>query len=131
MILNKGDRVRHPLKVEWGLGQVLSETNEEFVKVFFERIGDKTISMQHVELVKVDGEDARSIILDAINFDDTSSTRGNIFICKNCGQKTNFGSLSHGERSTLRWCSACYKNKGISAEYVPTIDGPKNYFHKK
>jgi hypothetical protein len=129
--LNKGDRVRHPLKLEWGMGQVLSETNGEFVKVFFERIGDKSISIQHIELVKVEGEEAQSVILDAINFDDSSSSKDNTLVCKNCGQKTNFGSMSYTERSTLGWCSACYKNRGISPDHVPTIDGPKNYFQKK
>ena len=39
MSLKKGDRVRHPIKAEWGLGEVLADSNGEKVRVFF--VGDR------------------------------------------------------------------------------------------
>ena len=61
----KGDRVKHPLKPEWGLGQVLSDNcNGGRISVFFMDAGEKTLMLSHVSLIKVDGEEADSIYLD-------------------------------------------------------------------
>ena len=43
MSLKKGERVRHPIKAEWGLGEVLEDSNGEKVRVFFVGTGEKTI----------------------------------------------------------------------------------------
>ena len=132
MILKKGDRVKHPLKTEWGVGEVISENNSEVVKIFFDKIGEKTISLNHVVLDKVFGNEANSLLLDNMCFDEENITDKNKdFLCKNCGQKTNFGSTASHGRVSLGWCSTCYKRKGGYLDYIPTIDGPKNYFKGK
>ena len=45
MKYKKGDRVRHPSKPEWGLGEVLINSNGETVKIFFVGGGEKIISL--------------------------------------------------------------------------------------
>ena len=50
MWLKKEDRVRHPIKAEWGLGEVLEDSNGETVRVFFVGTGEKTLSLKHVTL---------------------------------------------------------------------------------
>ena len=64
MSLIKGDRVRHPIKAEWGLGEVLEDSNGETVRVFFVGSGEKTISLKHVTLACIPKEEAAHPILD-------------------------------------------------------------------
>lgn len=50
-----GDVVKHPNKSDWGLGEVLGESDEDKLRVFFENAGDKTLSLKYVQLIKVEG----------------------------------------------------------------------------
>src|SRR5574341_153254 len=60
----KGDRVKHPNKAEWGLGKVLEDSVNGKARVFFKGAGEKTISLSHVALTLVTGEEAKVPILD-------------------------------------------------------------------
>ena len=66
MALKKGDRVRHPVKAEWGLGEVLTDSNGEKVRVFFVGVGvgEKTLSLKHVTLDGIPKDEAAHPILD-------------------------------------------------------------------
>jgi len=64
MEYKKGDRVKHPTKDDWGLGEVLEDSNSETVKVFFVGIGDKTLSLSYVQPIKVEGDKAKHPVLD-------------------------------------------------------------------
>lgn len=63
MSLKKGDRVRHP-KAEWGLGEVLEDSNGEKVRVFFVGAGEKTLSLKHVTLDCIPKDEAAHPVLD-------------------------------------------------------------------
>jgi hypothetical protein len=66
MSLKKGDRVRHPTKAEWGLGEVLTDSNGEKVRVFFVGVGvgEKTLSLTHVTLDCIPKDEAAHPLLD-------------------------------------------------------------------
>jgi Protein of unknown function (DUF3553) len=64
MSLKKGDRVRHPTKAEWGLGEVLEDATGERVRVFFVGTGEKTISLKHVTLDCIPKDEAAHPVLD-------------------------------------------------------------------
>ena len=64
MDYKKGDRVKHPGLPEWGLGEVLTDSRDDKVRIFFTEKGPKTLSLKHVEPVKIVGEDARHPVLD-------------------------------------------------------------------
>jgi hypothetical protein len=67
MSLKKGDRVRHPTKTDWGIGQVLDAPRGHSVRVFFVGSGEKTLSLEHVELELVAPEEASSEVLDNLS----------------------------------------------------------------
>ncbi len=67
MSLQKGDRVRHPTKTDWGIGQVLEEPRSNSVRVFFVGSGEKTLSLDHVELEFVAPKEASSEVLDNLS----------------------------------------------------------------
>lgn len=71
MFYRKGDKVRHPIKEDWGLGKVLANSNGEKVDVFFADAGEKTILLKYVEPIKVKGTDSSHGALDNLK---TSST---------------------------------------------------------
>ncbi|WP_303720860.1 DUF3553 domain-containing protein [Malonomonas rubra] len=48
-----GDRVRILGKPEWGPGFIQGHTKNGKVKVAFEQVGKKTLSLQHAKLMKV------------------------------------------------------------------------------
>lgn len=60
----KGDRVKHPKRADWGIGEVLADQTNANVNVFFVGVGAKTISTSHVSLVPVSGADASHPVLD-------------------------------------------------------------------
>ncbi len=64
MEFKKDDRVRHPAKPEWGLGKVLEDSVDGKARVFFKAAGEKTLSLKHVALTLVTGEEANDPILD-------------------------------------------------------------------
>ena len=64
MWLKKADRVKHPLKAEWGLGEVLEDSNGETVRVFFVGTGEKTLSLTYVTLECIPTDEAAHPLLD-------------------------------------------------------------------
>ena len=64
MWLKKADRVRHPIKAEWGLGEVLEDSNGETVRVFFVGTGEKTLSLTYVTLDCMPTDEAAHPLLD-------------------------------------------------------------------
>lgn len=73
MEYRKGDRVRHPTKDDWGVGEVLADCNGETVKIFFVGAGEKTISLRYVQPIKVSGDEARHPVLDNLKIKKSSS----------------------------------------------------------
>lgn len=63
MWFKQGDRVRHPIKTEWGLGEVLEDSNGEKVRVFFVGAGEKMFSLRHVTLDCIPKDEATDPIL--------------------------------------------------------------------
>ena len=64
MAYAKGDRVEHPGKPEWGVGQVLEDSPSTTGRVFFVGAGEKQLSLAHVTLTLVSGDEAKHPILD-------------------------------------------------------------------
>jgi len=63
----KGVRVLHTNKKEWGIGQILEDSNSESIHVFFEVSGEKTLQAVAADKLKVIvGVDAESLLLDNI-----------------------------------------------------------------
>ena len=69
----KGDRVRHPTKSEWGLGEVLEDSRGNKVRIFFVEAGEKTLDLNYVQPTKVSGEAAKDKLLDNPN---VTTTKG-------------------------------------------------------
>jgi hypothetical protein len=61
----QGEWVKHP---EWGIGQVLEDSFEEKVWVFFVGIGKKRLQLSSVNLIKVQEDEAVHLGLDNLNF---------------------------------------------------------------
>lgn len=59
-----GDRLLHPKMNEWGIGQVVN-VNSSVLTVFFEKVGEKKIRIDIVELQRLAVTEAESAILDA------------------------------------------------------------------
>lgn len=59
-----GDRVIHPKKTEWGIGQVTA-TSPPSISVYFETAGEKKLRTDLVDILKLDGQEAESSILDS------------------------------------------------------------------
>lgn len=64
MSLKKGDRVKHPAKAEWGLGEVLADSDGEKARVFFVGAGEKTISLRHAVLDCIPKQEAAHPLFD-------------------------------------------------------------------
>ena len=60
----KGDRVKHPTRPEWGVGQILETIGENKIKVFFVNDGEKILDITIAKLVKVTGAEAAHPALD-------------------------------------------------------------------
>lgn len=65
MTLDVGDRVVHPARSEWGLGQIIQSADCK-VTVVFEHAGEKTVRIDIIPLKKVVGEQAKSAFLDSL-----------------------------------------------------------------
>jgi hypothetical protein len=65
----KGNRVRHPGMMEWGVGLVLEDSQEFKARIFFEEVGEKTVSLKHVEPVLLSGAAAESLVLDNLKIE--------------------------------------------------------------
>ena len=64
MHYKKGDRVKHPAKEDWGLGEVLEDPSGKNIRIFFVGAGEKTLSLSHVQPRKVTGDMAEHPVLD-------------------------------------------------------------------
>lgn len=65
MAFHVGDRLKHPKKPDWGLGEVTA-SGGGYVTVYFADAGEMTLSLKHVELQLVTGEEAVSPKLDQV-----------------------------------------------------------------
>lgn len=76
MRFKEGDRVVHPSKPEWGLGEVLIDSNDKTVKIFFVDVGEKIIKLSpkftKPEIVPI--ERASHPVLDNLKIIKTGST---------------------------------------------------------
>lgn len=66
MDYKKGERVKHPTKAEWGIGEVLEDSISNVVRVFFAQAGEKKLSLKFVQPVKVKGVEAEDEVLDTL-----------------------------------------------------------------
>ncbi len=73
MKYKKGDRVRHPTKDDWGLGEVLADSNGDSVRIFFVGGGEKTISLKYIQPVKVSEAESVHPGLDNLKIDKSKS----------------------------------------------------------
>lgn len=71
----KGQRLRHPTKHEWGLGQVLEDSSGGTTRIFFVGAGEKVISNSHVALVLVRPEDAADPVLDNLHLTEATGIK--------------------------------------------------------
>jgi len=69
----KGDRVRHPSKDEWGIGEVLTDSNGQTVTIFFVGGGEKTLSLEYIHPVPVPINESSHPILDNLKISKTIS----------------------------------------------------------
>lgn len=60
----KGDRVNHPLKLDWGIGQILEIISKSQVKVLFVNAGEKILDVNIAKLGKLSGAEAAHPLLD-------------------------------------------------------------------
>ena len=73
MKYNKGDRVKHPKRDDWGLGEVLADSDGGSVRIFFVEAGEKTISLDIIRPVPVGGSEAADPVLDNLKTDKSAS----------------------------------------------------------
>jgi len=73
MEYRKGDRVRHPSKDDWGLGEVLANSNGDTVKIFFVGAGERTIALKYAQPIKVSGDAAVHPVLDNLKISNSAS----------------------------------------------------------
>lgn len=62
----KGERVRHPKRPDWGLGEVLENQRDDKVHIFFEEAERKSMLAQQAALERVTGAAADSARLDNV-----------------------------------------------------------------
>ncbi len=74
MEYKKGDRVKHPTMDDWGLGEVLENSNGEKLRVFFVGAGEKTLSLKHVQPLQVGASESAHPVLDNLKISKSSST---------------------------------------------------------
>ncbi len=127
MEYKKGDRVRHPKKPDWGIGQVLTDSTDGTVRIFFTHAGEKTMSLDFVQPEKLSCDAALSPILDQLNLaaEPTKDAKGKV-LCTNCGAPTQFGETANPTRYRLGWCEPCFKHSQRTFEDKHT--GEKRYF---
>jgi hypothetical protein len=120
----KGERVKHPVKHDWGIGQVLTDSNKDSVRVFFSIAGEKSIALKYAQPIKVFGKDAKNSILDNLQLE-TPRHEGKT-LCKNCGHPTYFTERTNSTREANGWCGPCYSHSQRTFEDKET--GEKRYF---
>lgn len=78
-MLEVGEKVSHPTMPEWGIGKILEVITGGKVKIFFINAGEKTISLKHAALLKVEGKDAAHPILDNPTFSERAK-KGKLYV---------------------------------------------------
>jgi len=73
MQYKKGERVKHPTKDDWGLGEVLADSIGEAVRIFFVGAGEKTIALNYVQPLKVSGSESEHPVLDNLKISKSAS----------------------------------------------------------
>ncbi len=73
MEYKKGERVRHPTEDDWGLGEVLADSNGETVRIFFLNAGEKTIVLKYIQPLKVLGEGSTHPVLENLKIGKSAS----------------------------------------------------------
>jgi hypothetical protein len=126
--IRKGDLVRHPKKEDWGVGQVRNVTDDGVATITFERVGEKSISMRHVDMVHI----GRSAAVADEPAQSAAKARpempidGSKVLCSNCGQPTVFTENSSPQRYALGWCDACFKHS--QRTFSDKVTGETRYF---
>lgn len=69
----KGERVIHPGMPAWGVGEVLENSAEDHVRIFFVGTGEKKLSLKHVTPVQVSGDQAAHPVLDNLKISKSAS----------------------------------------------------------
>ena len=67
-IFKKGDRIKHINNPVWGIGEVLEDSNGEFVKAFFSNSGERLLFNDINTLKCVEGEEASDAVLDNLSY---------------------------------------------------------------
>ena len=75
MEYKKGERVKHPTKDDWGLGEVLADSNDGFVSIFFVDAGKKKLALKYVQPLKVMEAESAHPILDGLKIEMTNQYR--------------------------------------------------------
>ena len=73
MKYNKGERVKHPSRDDWGLGEVLAGSDGKSVRIFFVDAGEKIISLDIIQPIQVAGVEAAHPVLDNLKIDKSES----------------------------------------------------------
>jgi len=68
MDYKKGERVKHPKKGDWGIGQVLADSAGGAVKVFFAHAGEKANALDVIQTGKISDGGSISVDWDSRNF---------------------------------------------------------------
>lgn len=131
MSLLKGQRVTHPKMPDWGVGQVLEDSDGINVLVFFEGAGLKRLKLQHASLMLVNGGPQSEYAcdqptIDRINMERIQAACDSFYaVMKDNRSNCNDGSLAinvmrdlHDRRSlspaTLRQLSSwCHTNGSV------------------
>jgi hypothetical protein len=72
----KGDRLRHVVKTEWGIGQMLEDAGSQHLHVFFEGAGEKFLATAAADkLCWVNGPEAVSTLLDNLYLPESGKSR--------------------------------------------------------
>jgi len=74
MPLAKGQRVIHPTKPDWGVGQVLEDASSTSVRIFFTGAGEKELFLSHITPRVVTGAEASHAVLDNLRIVRTGGT---------------------------------------------------------
>lgn len=64
MEYSKGDRVKHPTKEDWGVGEIIAFRDQTVVQVLFAEAGEKIFDLKRTPLIKVAGIQADCPALD-------------------------------------------------------------------
>ena len=69
----KGERVKHPARDNWGLGEVLADSDGKSVRIFFVDVGEKILSLDIIQPIQVSEMEASHPVLDNLRIDKSAS----------------------------------------------------------